>query len=70
MFACCKHLPVMIPQSIVVNMGVLVFSLTLDKKLNKRPSLDIAYKNRGIGNRHPNKLNTTQKYSDKTKVKL
>lgn len=63
MVAHCEHLPVMTPQIIVVNMGVLVFSLTLDKKLNNRPSLDIAYKNRGIGNKHPNKLYTTQMYT-------
>jgi hypothetical protein len=36
--------------------GVFVFSLIVDKNLNNRPSLDIAYKIRGIGNKHPIKL--------------
>lgn len=48
--------PVPTPAIIVAKTGVLVFSLTIDKHLNKRPSLDIAYKIRGIGNKHPNKV--------------
>jgi len=51
-----NSLPVPIPQNTVAKTGVFVFSLTVDKHLNKRPSLDMAYKILGIGNKHPNKL--------------
>lgn len=52
----CTYLPAPNPQTAVATTGVLVFSLIFDKKPNSRPSLDIAYKMRGIGNKHPNKL--------------
>lgn len=50
------YLPAQTPQIIVAITGVLVFSLIVDKNSNRRPSLDIEYKYRGIGNRHPSKL--------------
>lgn len=46
----------MTPDIIVDVIGVWVFALIFDKKLNNKPSMDIAYKIRGIGNKHPNKL--------------
>lgn len=51
-----KSLPELTPQIIVAIKGVWVFSLIFDKNLNNKPSLDIAYKIRGIGNKPPNKL--------------
>jgi len=46
---------------IAATKGVLVFSLIADRKLNSKPSLDIAYNIRGIGNKHPIKLQTVRK---------
>lgn len=51
-----KHLPTTTPDIIVDIKGVWVLLLMFDKKLNNKPSIDIAYKIRGIGNKHPNKL--------------
>jgi len=53
-----NHLPAPTPHIIVAMTGVLVLSLTIDKNSNNRPSQDMAYRIRGIGNRHPNKLYT------------
>lgn len=36
--------------------GVLVLALIVDRNSNSRPSLDMAYRIRGIGNRQPNRL--------------
>lgn len=44
------------PDIIVALKGVWVLSLIVDKKLNNKPSLDIAYKIRGNGIKHTNKL--------------
>jgi len=44
------------PEINVAMRGVLVLLLTLDRNSNNRPSLDIAYRIRGIGNKQPNKL--------------
>jgi hypothetical protein len=44
----------------VAKKGVLVRSLTDDKNSNSRPSLDMAYKIRGIGNKHPKRLKFVQ----------
>lgn len=53
-----KQLPIMTPDIIVALKGVRVLSLIVDKKLNNKPSLDIAYKIRGNGIKHTNKLYT------------
>lgn len=45
----------------VATNGVLVLALIEDRNSNSRPSLDIAYRIRGIGNRQPNKLYKEQK---------
>lgn len=55
----CKKavLPIANPDISVAMRGVRVFSLTLDRNSNSRPSMDMAYRIRGTGNRHPIKLN-------------
>lgn len=50
------NVPAPTPHTTEATTGVLVLSLTVDRKPNSRPSLDMEYRTRGNGNTHPSNL--------------
>lgn len=50
------EVPAKIPDKAVANTGVFVLEFTFDSHLKSKPSFAIAYRTRGKGNIHPNKL--------------
>lgn len=64
------NLPAPSPHTTEAMTGVLVLSLTVDRKPNSRPSLDMEYRIRGNGNTHPNKLSGPRGYIDNKNKKI